>query len=104
MPLRWLAANCGELSAHKFGVAEMANVVDIMDKAFNKVVTDGSKMMNEKFMMDMFSKLTRKIPPFADYLTYMFSENEAIWLGHVQKRSVCYPGKWSDQKCSIQQE
>jgi hypothetical protein len=91
MPLRWLAANCGELSAHKFGVAEMANVVDIMDKAFNKVVTDGSKMMNEKFMMDMFSKLTRKIPPFADYLTYMFSEKRSNLVGPCTKEERVLP-------------
>ena len=63
MPMRWLAGNCGDLAQYNFGVAEMASVVDIMDKAFGIIVHDGSKIMNEQFMMSMFKKLTRKIPP-----------------------------------------
>ena len=74
MPLRWLAGNCGNLASHKFGVADMATVVDTMDKAFAKVVQNGKKLLNEDFMMDMFDDLRKKLPPFHDYITYMFEE------------------------------
>ena len=81
MPMRWLAGNCGDLAQYNFGVAEMASVVDIMDKAFGIIVHDGSKIMNEQFMMSMFKKLTRKIPPFEQYLDYMFNEKQSNLVG-----------------------
>ena len=40
MPLRCLAGNCGDLSQHNYGVANMAPVVEIMYKAFYEVLID----------------------------------------------------------------
>ena len=77
MPLRWLAGNCGSLAEHKFGVANMATVVDIVDKAFAKVVRNGKKLLNEDFMMGMFKQLRKKLPPFDNYLTYMLEEKSS---------------------------
>ena len=77
MPLRWLAGNCGSLAEHNFGVADMAGVVDTMDKAFAKVLRSGKKLLNEDFMMGMFDHLRNKLPPFDDYLTYMFEEKRS---------------------------
>ena len=91
MPMRWLAGNCGDLTQYNFGVAEMGTVVDIMDKAFGQIVNDGTKTMNEKFMMQMFDKLTRKIPPFKQYLTYMFDEKSSNLVGPCTKEERVLP-------------
>ena len=76
MPLRWLAlaGNCGSLAEHNVGVADMATVVDIMDKVFAKVVRNRKKLLNEDFMMGMFKQLRKKLPSFDDYSTYMFEK------------------------------
>ena len=42
MPFRCLSGNCGTLSQHKFVLADMASVVDIMDKAFYEVFVYGA--------------------------------------------------------------
>ena len=38
LPMRWLAGKCGELREYNFGVADMGKTVDLMDKAFTRVV------------------------------------------------------------------
>ena len=55
MTLRWIYGRFGNLSQHNFGVAYMAPVVDIMDKAFYKVLVDGNKLIDEDFMMGILS-------------------------------------------------
>ena len=91
MPLRWLAAKCGELEKYNFGVADMATVVDIMDKAFFKVVNDGSKLLDEDFMMEMFKKLTKKLPPLREYLDFMFNEKRSGLVGSCTKEDRILP-------------
>ena len=85
MPLRWLDANCGDLEQYDFGVADMATVVDIMDKAFLQVVNDGRKLLDEDFMMEMFKKLTDKIPPLKEYLDFVFNEKRSGLVGSCKK-------------------
>lgn len=91
MPLRWLTANCGDLEQYKFGVAEMPDALDLMDKAFDKVVKDGKKIMNEKFMMGIFGKLTRKIAPFKAYLTEMYEDKYSNLVGPTTKEEKVLP-------------
>ena len=66
MPLWWLAGNCGYLSQHNFGVADMAYVVDMMDKEFYEVLIDGEKLINKDFMMGIFDWITKKLPPLQE--------------------------------------
>ena len=40
MPMRWLAGKTQELGDHNFGVADMAECVDLMEKAFESVRDD----------------------------------------------------------------
>ncbi len=50
------------MGEYGFGVADMATVVDILDKVFFEVVADGEKLLDEDFMMGIFYELKVQIP------------------------------------------
>ena len=99
MPLRWLAGHCGELSEYNFGVADMASVIDIMDAAFLQVLDDGEKMLDETFMMGIFDSLKEQIPPFRDYLTYIFEEKQGSLIGPHQLEDRILP--WDQLRAEL---
>ena len=47
MTFRWISGNFGNLSQHNFGVADIAPVVDIVDKELYEVLIDGEKLIDE---------------------------------------------------------
>ena len=55
----------------------MPKAVDLMDKAFAEITTDGNLMLDDDFMMNIFEPLAKKIKPFKEYLTYMFEEQQS---------------------------
>ena len=71
-PLRWLAGNCEHLSKWEFGIADMPDVVYLMEKALAKIQWDGKKIMDDKFMFVIFNKISKKVKPFEEYMEYMF--------------------------------
>ena len=64
LPLRWLEGKCEHLSKWEFGVADMTNVVDLMDKVLAKFQRDGKKIMDDTFMFGIFNKTAKKVKPF----------------------------------------
>ena len=54
LPLCWLAGKCGDLEEYKFGVSDMPWAVDSMDKAFAKLMVDGSLILDKEFIMKIF--------------------------------------------------
>ena len=91
MPLRWLAANCGDLGEYGFGVADMATVVDLMDEAFFEMVNNGEKVLDEDFMMDIFKNLKEKLPPLQEYLDFMFEDRQGCVVGSSCKEDKVLP-------------
>ena len=47
IPLRWLAGKCEHLSKWEFGITDMPDGVDLMDKAFAKIQRVSKKIMND---------------------------------------------------------
>ena len=56
IPLRWLAGKCEHLSKWEFGITDMPDVVDLMDKAFAKIQRDGKKIMDHTFMFGISTR------------------------------------------------
>ena len=50
----------------------MPSIVEIMDKAFYKVLIDGEKLIDKDFMMDIFDGITKNLPPLQEYLNFIF--------------------------------
>ena len=81
IPLRWLAGNCHTLSDWDFGVAKMAWTVDLMDAAFLEIANDGSKLFDDEFMFGIFQPIIDTIPPFGEYMNYMFKSKTSNPIG-----------------------
>ena len=79
MPTRWLAGNSHKLEKYDWSVRSMRKIVDILEESLEELKEDGSKIMNEKFMMGFFDDIKNTIPPFKDYYRHMY-EHKGIKL------------------------
>eukprot|EP00956_Cyclotella_meneghiniana_P019144 scaffold32561_cov32-Cyclotella_meneghiniana.AAC.5 len=79
MPVRWLAGKTAELSDYDFGHCDMGKALDTLEAAFEAIIEDPSKFLDEDFMMGLFSEISDKVDPFKAYLEYMFEKK----LGNV---------------------
>ncbi len=52
----------------------MGTMLDLMEECFEGIVEDGMLMLDESYMMDMFSSIADKVDPFKDYLDFMFTQ------------------------------
>ena len=59
----------------------MAWAVDLMDEAFLEIANDGSNMFNEEFMFGIFQPIIDTIPPFGQYMEYMFQSKTSNLIG-----------------------
>ena len=81
LPMRWLAGRCCDLAEYGFGVADMGEVIDLMDGVFAEVVEDGSMLLDDGYAMSIFQPLLDKLPPFKAYMDYMFEEKQSRAIG-----------------------
>ena len=91
MPLQWNARNCGDLYQHNFGVADMAYIVDIMDKAFYEVLIDSEKLIDEDSMMGIFYGTTKNLPPLQEYLDFIFDNTQDSLVGSDKEEDKVLP-------------
>ena len=52
----------------------MGKIVDILDIVLVEIVNDGSKIMDEEFMMGFFADIQNSIPPFKEYYKHMYNK------------------------------
>ena len=76
LPMRWLAGKTHELAKYNWSVASMGCVYDILHEKLCIIKTDGSKFLDEEFVMNIFNNLAQELPPFADHLEYIFEMKE----------------------------
>ena len=51
--------------------------LDLMEVRFEEICDDGSLLLNEDYMMNMFSLIATTVDPFADYMQFMFTEKQS---------------------------
>jgi hypothetical protein len=74
VPMRWLAAKTHELAHRNWSERSMRRVIVLMCDAFLEVELNGELMLDEDFIMGIFSPLYVELPEFEQYLTYFFEE------------------------------
>ena len=79
LPTRWLAGNSHNLEDYNWSVRSMGKIVDMLDISLEEIVEDGSKIIDEEFMMGLFDEIKHTVPPFIDYYKHMY-EQKAIKL------------------------
>ena len=91
LPLRWLTGNCGDLEQYDFGVSDMPKALDLMDKAFAKIIKDGDLILDDDFVMQIFKPLMNKLPPLKEYMTFIFEEKHSIPIGSRKFKDKVLP-------------
>ena len=85
IPMCWLAGKTHELAHRNWLERSMGRAVDLMYNAFVQVESDGEKMLDEDFIMNIFSLLYAEIPELEEYLTYFFEEKESNVVGSYSR-------------------
>jgi hypothetical protein len=91
LPTRWLTGNTHELATYNFGMHDMARVADMLEKAMEVVVSDGSKFLDEDFIMNIFQDITKQVDPFKDYLAFIFEEKQSYPVGSRSEEDAVLP-------------
>ena len=100
LPTRWLAGKTQDLSAYDFGYYDMGKALDLMETTFKSIVDDPKLILDEDFMMSIFSEISETVDPFQEYLTYMFEEK----LSPTISKSTSIDDKvlpWDEVRCAI---
>ncbi len=61
-----------------FGVFNMGGTVDLMESAFETIALDGSLLLDDNFMKNIFKSIVNKKDAFAGYLQYIFEKKDVF--------------------------
>ncbi len=79
--MRWLAGNTHKLSEYGWGERSMGKVITLLHDTFVEVQGNGALLLEENFIMKIFSLLYEDIPPLKEYLDYHFEKKEGNVIG-----------------------
>jgi hypothetical protein len=81
LPMRWLAGNTHKLAKYGWGECSMGRAITLLHDFFVEIQSDGSLLLEQDFIMNIFSPLYKEIPPLKQYLDYHFEEKEGNVIG-----------------------
>ncbi len=81
LPMRWLAGNTHKLAEYGWGERSMGRAINLLHDAFVEIQSDGLLLLDQDFIMNIFSLLYEEIPPLKQYLNYHFEEKEGNVIG-----------------------
>lgn len=74
VPCRWLAGNVHNLAKFNWGVADLGKTLDRLKVALEVIRDHPDRIHDEKFMMSIMWYWKKDLPPFEEYMTYMFEK------------------------------
>ena len=81
IPMRWLAGNTHKLFEYGWGERSMERAIKLLHDAFIEIQGDGSLLLEEDFIMNIFASLYDELPPFKEYQNYHLEEKEGNVIG-----------------------
>ena len=78
LPMRWLAAKTPELGQWGWGPISNGDAIDTLQKNMMHIVDDPTKILDEDFMMSMFSKYLNMLPLFRKYWDHLFEKKQMV--------------------------
>jgi hypothetical protein len=81
LPMRWLAGNTHKLAEYGWGERSMGRAITLLHDEFVEIQSDGSLLLDQEFIMNIFSPHYKEIPPLKQYLNYHFKEKEGNVIG-----------------------
>ncbi len=87
LPMRWLAGNTHKLAEYGWGERSMRRAITLLHHdAFVEIQSDGSLLLEQDFIMNIFSTLYKEIQPLKQYLDYHFEEKEGNVIGSNKEK------------------
>ena len=74
--MRWLAGNTHHLASYDWSVLSMSRAIDCVERALIQIEEDGSKLLDEDFMMNIFADLN--LQPLDDFMAEMFLSEASV--------------------------
>ena len=87
-PMRWLAGHTHKLAKYDWSMRSMSQAIDILHDAFLRIEKGDNKITDESFMMNIFSPLTEKLPPFQEYMKYVYEIHQSPKINNSQKSNL----------------
>jgi hypothetical protein len=81
LPMRWLAAKTQELREWGWGTISNGDAIDTLREKMMGIVDDPTKVLDEGFMMNMFSKYIDALPPLQEYWDHLFKKKQMRLIG-----------------------
>ena len=81
MPMRWLAGNSHDLAEYGWSVRSNGRAVDLLERSLKEIVAKPSLFVDEEFMYGIFWELMEEMPPFRDFMTYMYESKSMATVG-----------------------
>ena len=75
VPMRWLAGKTHTLADHDWSMKKMGTAIDRLHDALVELEEDGTKIVNEEFMMNIFTPL--ELEPLDEYVAYIFEDKKS---------------------------
>ena len=75
VPMRWLAGKTHTLAEYDWSMKKMSTAIDRLHDALVEIEEDGTKILEEKFMLSIFKPL--HLPPLDEYMKYIFDEKKS---------------------------
>jgi len=91
MPVRWLAGNTEHLAQYDFGAVSMGRTLDMLEDAFIKISSDDALLLDEDFVMNIFSDIVNEVEPFDKNLNFMFNEKSSNPVGTKDRDNKVQP-------------
>ena len=78
LPMCWLAAKTPELGQWGWGPISNGDAIDTLREKMMDIVDHPTKILDEDFMMSMFSKYLDMLPPFRAYWDHLFEKKQMV--------------------------
>ena len=62
-----------------------------MEKTFYEVLIGGEKIIDEDFIMGIFDRIMKKLPPLQEYLDFMFENKQGSLVGYRKEEDKVLP-------------
>jgi hypothetical protein len=78
LPMHWLTGKTPELGEWGWGPISNGDAIDTLRENMMDIVDDPTKILDECFMMSMFSNYIDMLPPFKKYWDHMFEKKQMV--------------------------
>ncbi|KAL7548461.1 hypothetical protein ACHAWF_016400 [Thalassiosira exigua] len=90
IPIRWLAGKTHELRPYGWGPMSMGRVLDTLEEKMKTIARNPKKVLEEDFMMSMFSEYVDELPPLKEYLDLLFKKKQMCVIARKSGTKVVH--------------